>query len=278
VETAVEGVTEIERLGWRQGSVLPPALFSAVQNFTGLAFAPNHIVPVVVAQDCDVVHPSLSAEPTVEIVRAVRVDEPNGALTRGKSVRRLHLPFRTALGSSYFEIVINERCQVDRRILAQEGPDGLITLAQADVRILATWCARRYRRHSFPTAFGNRLREPKTAKRLNRLFAQYGRDIESIWLLIDPSDELPETESYALVVYVLVQKGRFDGDAERERIEKEFLDPFRDVLLSTAGISLKTEDLMLVSEEDISLHDIRFLRRLDLDYLSVTDDAEAHAA
>ena len=89
----------------------------------------------------------------------------------------------------------------------------------------------------------------------------------------------PEDKTYGLVVYATLRTEIYDDEVGREMLYTKFLEPLGEALRTAHGTELDEADLMFVSEEDMNLHELRNLRKMDLDYLSGDDgDTAADAA
>ena len=254
--------SKVRELGWRQGSVLPPSLFVAVEAATGLSFKEGESFPVVVTQDCDVACDNYEDEPLVEIVRAVLNEKPDGNLRHFKSARRLQVDALVDGTPRLVQFNTVERRFLDRRILEGAAPDDRITIQPKDVPSLARWIAYRFRRASFPDAFDRRLDSAK--KELRKLFSAWGDGISAVFVHVHPDNELPDTEVYELTAYLTVLAEV--SDAAYEKLENELLPKCQEILDGIQGITLV--DLMLVSEKVFTLDDARQSRRMDFDSIT----------
>ena len=266
MDEQLSGSSTVGDQGWRQGSVMPPSLFGRVSEATALTVESGVSCAVVLSQDCDVVHPSYSQEPTVEIIRATRIARVDGNFTFAKSSRKLHLDFDQNGTPQPFELSAHERGWVDRRLLEPEKPDPNLKLPEDATRLLARWIARRYRRDSFPDQFVQRLSEKKPNKKLLKLLEKTGEHISGIFVLLNSQEELPPKDDYEVTLWATVPVESFGEEQLRAQLENEFLDELEDILGSFSGIRIL--DAMVVSEADFSLSDIRNTRKLDYDTLS----------
>jgi hypothetical protein len=261
-----EDASKVRELGWRQGAVLPPSLFAAVQGATDLTFKEGESFPVVVSQDCDVAHQSYTQEPDVGIVRATIIPYPNGNFRYAKSARTLHTDCSLDGAQKTLELKAQDRRRLDRRILEGSGPDNKVVLKSEDVVLLGRWLANRFRRASFPDEFDRRLADSGSKEALSRLFAKRGVDISGVYVLLRPDNELSSKDSYELTVWLTVPKHIFDDQTRRESLEETLRSPCESILRRTPGF--RVVGIMLVSEEFFSLNDVRYSRRMDFDSLT----------
>ncbi len=267
---------QIKQLGWRQGSILPSELFPQVGIATNLEFCEGKAYPIVISQDCDVVHHSYSDEPFIEIIRAASVEQPDGSLQDAKSYRKLHLKLFATDSYKPFQLSIHERGLIDRRLLEKCGPSKDLTVLPDDIKLLANWIAQRYRRDSFPDEFMRRISEKKGKKRFKKLLEEQGLLITGIFLLLNSSGELTIGTPYKVTVYATVRTQTYDNDLQREKLEETFLNNFTDLLNGFSGVEV--EDYYLVSEAEFSLDDVRNTRRMDFDSISYSEDKDGDIA
>lgn len=265
-----DDASSINERGWRQGSVLPPSLFEKLAELTGLEFSPERHCAIVASQDCDVVHPSYQVEPRVEIIRATRRDRIDGNLLFGKSSRKLQLELTSYGRVVPFELSVHERCPIDRKILQTPDPDRSTLLTPEQKRQLAGWLAKRYSRHSFPDSFVRRVKERPPADELRDLLKTWGESISGVFLLLNSEDELVSGESYVVTAWVTVPVDDYDDEEMRKNLEDQFLPPLEKVFGAFSGIEMR--DVMVVSEADFTLDDLRRTKRMDFDDLSYRDD------
>jgi hypothetical protein len=267
---------QVKQLGWRQGSILPPELFQEVSIATHLEFYEGKAYPIVISQDCDVVHHSYSDEPFIEIIRATFVERSDGSLQSAKSYRKLHLELVATDSHKPFQLSIHERGLIDRRLLEKYGPSKDLTVLPDDIRLLANWIAQRYRRDSFPDEFMRRISEKKGKKRFKTLLEKQGILITGIFLLLNSFEELTIGTPYEVTIYATVRTQTYDDDLQRQHLEDNFLDNFTDLLKGSSGIEVVNS--FLVSEADFSLDDVRNTQRMDFDSISYADEKDGDIA
>jgi hypothetical protein len=261
-----EDASKVRELGWRQGAVLPPSLFAAIHEATGLTFKEGESFPIVVSQDCDVANDRYTQEPEVEIVRGTIIQYPNGNFRHAKSSRTLHMDCILNGMQRNLELRAQERRHLDRRLLEQSAPDNRVVLKTEDVVLVGRWLANRFRRASFPDEFDRRLADSGSKKALYKLFEKHGADVSAVFLLLRPDKELALKEDYDLTVWLTVPKHVYDDNTKRETLEEKLLVPCNEILNRTPGF--RVGGIMLVSEEQFTLHDVRYSRRMDFDSLT----------
>ena len=245
-------MSDFERQGWRQGSVLSAEL---AQNLLGSKALGDGGLAVIVSQDCDVTNANLDTEPTFEVLVARPVEEHNGGLWLGKHPRRLQ--FNTTEGE--FETSIHDRHVLDRGPLRDARPADT-KLDEESLRVLGPWVARRYDRAAFPTTYNNRLRVREV--QINRALKRC-KLISAVFVQTSFA-ELGDGEEYVVRILGAIRKD--DDSSEHRETATKALDQLCSHIEQCDGIAV--EDHELLSESEISLDDLRYIRRLEVGYLS----------
>ncbi|MCB9654429.1 MAG: hypothetical protein H6729_09915 [Deltaproteobacteria bacterium] len=248
------------QLGWRQGSVMPVELLGHLSR-SGRLEVDEAARYMIVNQDCDVVQPSLHAEPFVELIELVSVDQENGAFTWAKNPRRLHIK----LGDAWFEASISARTMVDRSCLLRAGPDPHDTLSDEHLETLRTWLGKRYKREAFPDAFNARCRPAEKA--IHKALKKNGAEISGIYVIVSP-DELDPEATYAIDVRATMKTADFDNAKVRTKAQSAF-DAVVAALNKCSGIEVDED--RLIPEAEMTLEELRIWRRWDHDSLSLRD-------
>lgn len=252
-------IKEIRKKGWRQGSIIT-AEQNKVNSPEQVGLFLNDCTHwLLLSHDCDIVHHDFENEPHVEIMAARFVDSSDGNLLHGKNPRCLQVK----MGEQWIEFHVGSRRLIERRHLAYLVPDSGITLQRDAVQSLAGWVARRYVRTAFPDSFNKRLQGRD--QQIKKLMSNEGGNICTIYLLLSDEIELPDEEVYRIDVVAAMRDEDYNHPQKRVPVETT-LGKLCGLLNSCAGI--KTEKSEVRAERDISLTDIRFLRRLEFDYLS----------
>lgn len=250
---------------WRQGTVLPHALLPdgalppSVTTDTKL---------VVISHDCDLVNSCYSAEPCLEVfvARPKLPGERDGGIFKGKNPRRLQFDVEENGETRLYQIDVHEKYRIDRRVLEAGTRDVTITISENNVLLIAKWAARRYHRPSFPTAFVDRI-APIRAK-LSKKLKKDGDDV-ILYAGFNTLNELPVEEAYRIIVCVLIPVEASEDDV-REQRANSVVSEIAKLLGRCEGIEL--EDAKLVSESEITLDELHYLRRWDFDYLSPEEE------
>jgi hypothetical protein len=251
---------------WRQGVVLPHEL---VPEGALPKSATTDSKLVVISHDCDLVNPSFEAEPYLEVfVARPKTDAArNSLLFNGKSPRKLQFFAQESTGRQLYEINVNEKFRLDRRILQAGSRDKTISINPEDVLVLAKWAMRRYHRPSLPSAFQNRL--SPAVKGIRKKLEKDGEDVQTIYLGLNSLEELGSEEQYSAWLRLVVAPEVCEND-EREKRVIGVVSEIRKLISQCKGISV--EDANLISEAEITLHEVRHLVRWDFDYMSPEDE------
>jgi hypothetical protein len=232
---------------WRQGSLCSDIARDALR-ITSDALA------IVLSHDCDIVQPNIEKEPYIEILIASPISQLDGNCTRGKNSRCYHFSFNDVS----YEIKAVERVSVPRQILVDYEPHHL-KLPTEEIKAIVHWFAQRYERPAFPNNFNKRLSK-KTKQTIDRILKESGHLISGIYISC-PQEELSDDMPYDILLYVLMSDEDF-GDTEKfitcEEMSQRIFDAVKN---HSKGILLANSEELCISEKEISLHDLRYLKR-----------------
>lgn len=262
-------VIAIRDHGWCQGAAFQEDDHRRLAEMLSVDVEPNSRL-LVVSQDCDIVHPNLEAEPFVEILFARLLNgTPDGSFAHGKNPRRLHVPINIGGSSQYYECVAHERYQVDRRTLAELSPDPECHVDEPTLHLIRSWIAARYTRTAFPDAFNIRVADALRGQA--RMLKSRGRYLSGIYVAVTPWRELGEDDVYRIELYAAMEAETWAETATRQEMFS-LIDDIALALNNCDGIDVENYELR--SENEISLADLRFLRRWDYDYLSYRESPD----
>lgn len=225
---------------------------------------------IVISHDCDIVQPSLDAEPFVEllIAKPLPQEQKEGTFFRGRNSRKLQFWAQHGDARQLYEISAHDRYRSSRRLLEHQQPDRSIRLDHRSIATLAAWFAKRYKRSSFPTAFNNRIPN-KIWKKIRKALGQDGDDV-LIFMGLNSWDELPQDSPYQVFVRVVVPQEAIENDL-REQNASAVVAALEALLPQCPGIEVM--DAVLESEKDFSLEDLYNTIEWDtFDYLSIPPD------
>lgn len=249
--------------GWRQGSVLPDELAKILLRDNRLPWdsSPDDIL-IVISHDCDITNASFVSEPYVELLRLKQVPRRDGNLDWGKNPRRYQFVDHGG-PPVVFETSVHDRARVPRNLLIGYQPNAAMKVDDETRSRLCRWIAARYVRAAFPDAFNDRIAPAVT--QLRTAFKSDGENLTGIYLIL-VDEELPQTEDYQVVLFATMLDEHYRDHARRTAAQG-LLDRIEAIFAGCSGVSFGTTELR--SESEISLHDMRKLKRWDFDDLSL---------
>lgn len=263
-----QDVSIIKKAGWRQGSALSAALAENLSRDRLLRWdsSPSDVL-VVLSHDCDITNASLSAEPFVEILRLRPVSKRNGNLVWGKNPRRYQFTDPRASPPVIYEASVHDRAVIPRDRLLGHDPDITKALENETRSRLCRWVAARYTRAAFADAFNHRIES--AVEELRPLFKANGHLLSGIYLLV-VDDELAEREDYRLAIIATMLEEQY-ADPDCRASGQELLDRIEAIIGACPGVDLGRTELR--SETQLSVDDLRKLKRWDFDDLSLRGGA-----
>jgi hypothetical protein len=257
----------IDALGWHQGAILPAntIVIEAVQMVPFAKFDKLPNLPfwlVLVSQDCDVVCHSIDVEPAVELLVALPIERELEPYRQVRHPRELHLTLEGDGGARQpVSLHIRNRALLDRRLLVSHRPSTEMRIASHLVDQISSFLGGRYTRAAYPGTFENRFRRAKRA--LIGVFEKYVNELQDIFLVVRPFEEVDESEPYTLTVYAVVRDHVADGPANSyNTLKQEIAAAIRKPLRLCDGIEL--EKVNVCGRDEISLRE--FGRMMPLDY------------
>jgi hypothetical protein len=132
--------------------------------------------------------------------------------------------------------------------------------------------AKRYTRAAWPDEFNHRLEA--IAKRLETLFkGPAAAVVSALYIDLEPPEaEISVNEPFMIVSLWIVVPESVRTDLAIWELARGFEERVGQVFRSCPGIELGEADLR--SEQDVTLADIRILRRFDRDYRSLSPEKE----
>lgn len=253
--------SSIKQSGWRQGSILGEQLTGRLRTQNDLPELGSGFW-FVISHDCDVCNESFEKEPLVELLFARKLppEEVDGNKFWTKNTRVLQFEQE---GATYL-CDIRWKCLVSRRCFLGETPSAAI--AADNSRLTSSWLAKRYLRSGFPDAFNERAR--RAVGKIREKAKSLGKWISAIYLVVQ-DDELPEGKSYKVTLIATMKTEHYEDPELRKEAEKLF-GVIEASLSSSSGIDIVESELR--SEADVSIDDLRFLKRWDYDDLTYRSD------
>ena len=213
---------------------------------------------VVISQDCDIVK-APSCEPYIEFIYGKTINEIEGSCLNGKNSRKLILSDK-----KNYIFVIHDKFRVKKeKVLSIIEPLESIDQLQSDnLDILKKWISKRYTRAAFPDEFNNRLSNNKVYEKLAK--KDLSKKISYVLIAVT-DEELPSDRCYEPEIIIIIPENISEN--EKKEIEE----------LYEKGFSIEGQinpDIMLRSEIDVSIKELRKYKRWDRDSYSISEDAK----
>jgi hypothetical protein len=265
----------IAKLGWRQGAVIGDNLARRAAEQAPQRIAVTRVDWLIVtSHDCDIVNTSLDKEPTVEILRAVPIDQrrPEKQQVWGRNPRLLQLAVEEGGQEVILGCKVHERWTVPRELLLAETPRTYLSGKAS--RLVAEWLAKRYIRAAFPTAFDLRWRSK--LKEWISLLERHSRWVQGVYLRLNTLEELDDTRVYRCLLIVAVPAAmKTDRSWTKARND---LDREVDAFWTQFRPAIQFDGVDVLGTDELTLADIDGYQRFDADWVSFMDDTLATPA
>ncbi len=257
--------TQLEKAGWRQGSVVDSSDLEHLLELAGMEPKPD-LVLVLASQSCDIANNNIGLDPYVELSIARKIEEPVGHFTHNKNPRTLHthIMFRTGDGDVFveenIELLAFEKAFIPKENLVDLQPDPDRALEDRHQKSYVAWLAARYSRPAFPTAFNERVRAADPKGKLRDKSKKGNEQLAGIYVKIMPDAEVEGDETYNVNLLGLLPAG-FDEDTSKA---ENAINAYADVLRN-AGMGVVST---VRKEDEVSIAGIKDFKRFYLDDLS----------
>lgn len=243
------------RLSIRQGSFFTGKNAEGIQKHCIDAkpdsnHASEEIIIVALSQDCDIVREK-TQEPFIEFISGTKISVSNGNYLNGKNPRVLDI----RIEQLDYEFSIHDKFRVKKENLENLYLPEPEKLDQKNLDILRKWVSKRYTRAAFPDNFNGRLGKNKAYTKLAK--SNISQDVREVFIFVEES-ELDEKTSYKPRILVVIPENL--NKDKQEKIEAAYENAF-----TGNGID---PDIQLVTENDVTLADLRTYKRWDMDYYS----------
>ncbi|WP_009631112.1 hypothetical protein [Synechocystis sp. PCC 7509] len=267
----------IAQLGWRQGCILSKNMVIQLQNndeiIKDVSESEKEIIKganesdllIVVTHDCDLVHDSFENEPEIEVVLARSVTTENASRFWGKNPRKFQ--FELQPEQLLYEICVHDRVFIPRKLLLNDSPNSERQLEASLIKQVCLWISKRYFRAAFPDSFNNRITD-KFKKKIAEKFKKKGKEITAIYIA-GADEEVQGNDMYKIIIKATMQCETFENPVLL-REAQSIIDLLEIEFCQCPGIDVAQS--LLVSEADVSIDDLRFLKRWDYDHLSFRGD------
>ena len=261
----------------RQGSVLPLEVareLGLVEDDSG-----NTLV-VVVSHDCDCVQ-SENTEPAFEVLKGTLIPAADPNYTNAKSARTLHLECHRDGEPVVLQLIAGPKATIPKSALHTVCPDLKYSLQSRDRRTLSIWLRSRYSRASFPDELVERLRDAKVAIESAGKNNPYA--IHGIYLYHEPLGEITSEDLYEIQIAVVynteIEGAEAAATDSASKIRARFESRFRTLNGATGIATWQKLHLTLcdaVADTEFTFSDTLSFQLLQLDYLSLRQDPQAH--
>ena len=248
---------------WDQGSLLT---IESVNSLVDANFLPreweNKGYALVISHPCDLAA-DIAVEPFAELLLATPIEQLDGNYRYGKSGRTLHLGATIEGRTEHFAISIHNCARVRRTDLGL--PDA--QLDKQATQLVARWISRRYTRSAFPDTFNRRIDGQRPAMR--KLLRGEGHHISGVYLLLSSEEELYESVEYEICLRATMRVADYEDSTLRVNSQGA-VDRLAELFDAVDGVEVVDHELC--DEASMSLDDLRFYLRWDVDDLSLRDE------
>lgn len=254
----------IKANGWCQGAIIDRDFAKELCDSNNLNdFDADQDIAILISHDCDIVNPNYGAEPFVELLVAKPILSTDGRYTDGRNPRKLQFSVGDDVEQAY-EASIHDQIKILRNRLEPHFPCQQ-TLPSKIVKVIRHWVASRYTRHAFPDLFNERIRS--AGKKIDNLLKNYGGALTSIYLILHSMKDVNPDEDYEIIIVGTILPDDIQSSLEGDALE--VMDKIGMLLDECEGISVI--DSPLKTESEITLTDLRYMKKWSYDYMSFRD-------
>jgi hypothetical protein len=231
---------------------------------------------IIISHDCDL---TSDHESHVEVIVARTIEKVDNSCTGAKNPRKIHMTL-VILGDPstvlHVELKQVDRQAVDKSHFSSIKESGSpFVLPEKEKRCLKQWLASRYARPAFPNSFENRI--ATVTKKIERILKPSASDLVGLFVDLGPDRylELEEGCPYVLsivIVYDSIEGGpraRENAEAVRIGLESLFHTEFG---VPEDAIEIALESCKAISDEFMSLRDVRRMDQWRLEHISLRSD------
>jgi len=259
---------------WRQGHALTS------KSSVALGLLPEETadsrLAIVISHDCDLAQLP-GSESQVEIIVAHRIDSGDGNYTHAKNARRLHLPYKVAGETTWWELSAPSKTSISKEALADHAPNDHTLLDAKTKAILRKWLGSRYNRGSFADEFVERLKK-HIGDRITNIVKPAGSHVIAVFFDVDEGEEKDRNgvdDVYGLYIYLLYDTQE-DEEAARKAVQKaadEITKMFSERCCAGGEWQwIKLEGCEAISDNAMTYVQSTYLRTWDMAYLSFRGD------
>ncbi len=264
----------IRSSGWKQGSLIGLSdvvslINAAVDRIPTSVGDKDEIGLIVISQDCDLVQ-ELVKEPYVELIVCKKATKPKPQYLYGRNPRILEIGISESDDEmSIHQVSVHDRFRVEKSLFKHRAPDTTRSLQDKQRKILCGWIGKRYTRPAFPDAFNQRL--IPVEKNLEKLLKSDSSHHVTGIFINGADQEHSDNNPYSILVQVTYEE-RWSEDYKVLDSVENFVEELWKILNGCSGIEIYRDEIMKVSEADLTLGDLRHFERLDKDYRSLPEE------
>jgi hypothetical protein len=262
--------TQLEKAGWRQGSVVNETDLRYLFDIIGMPIEEDMIV-LIASQSCDIANNNLASDPYIELSIARRTTVLQGHLTYNKNPRTLHtcITIRThddnVFSTENIELRAYEKISIQKESFIGLQPDIDKELENRELQSYVAWLSARYSRPALPSTFNDLVLTADPKGKLRDKVKKGNKELLGIYVEIIPDAEIQAGEIYNVNLLGLLPAG-FDGDSSKA---ENAINAYTEVL-RTAGMEVRST---MRKEDEISIAAIKRFKRFYFDDLSFREEA-----
>jgi hypothetical protein len=257
---------QLEKAGWRQGSVIKSSDVQCLAEIKGIPFEEN-LVLLIASQSCDIANNNVTTDPYIELSVAKKIDKLNGHYTHNKNPRTLHtyVTCRTVndevATEDNLELMAFEKIAIQKEQFIKLLPDKDKVLEDMQLKSYIAWLAARYSRPALPSKFNELIKAVDPKGKLRAKAKKGDEQLAGIYVEIFPNEEIKVGETYSVNILGLLSAG-FSGDSSKaENAIKAHAD-----MLGKAGMKVKSA---IRNEDNVTVAQIKRFNRFYYDDLSI---------
>ena len=261
---------QLEKAGWKQGSILRDKDRSVVLSKVGVAVDDNMVL-MVASQSCDIANNQIMQDPNVELSVARVITALDGNRTYNKNPRLLHTTLLCRTNSvnvaaeKHVELKAYEKISIPKEVLVGLLPDTEQVLESKQLESYVAWLAARYSRPALPTEFNDRIARVDPKDKRKKRAKSLNKDLSGIYVEITPDGEIAADEIYDVNLLGLVSADFSKAINVLEPALSELADIMRSANMNVA--------MAVRKESEISVAHIKRFKRFYYDDLSLKEEA-----
>jgi hypothetical protein len=268
---------------WQQGFALNKV--SAAQLALVHPVAKDDTVVVLISHDCDLLEDS-SIEPYCEVIVGRSIAKADGNFTGAKNPRRLHLIFSAGATLIAAEFLATDKRLIEKSTFLSHAPLEDVRLTTEEHFTLQSWLSARYHRPIFPDEFDRRFKEKpaEVHKKVINIIKGTGADLIAVRFDVDDGKNVERSDTddpYLLGIFLIYNVSQDPGKAEKTAIAaaSNIRSIFRQqYFIGERWQKIQLRECVSISEDALSVHQLRCLKPWHFDYLNIIADERGEAS